>query len=157
MLFAACSDGQQEQKMKKTGDNLYSTDTDDQLMNQAIETARHRFPKFDSAFESGKYDKDKFSLKVRFPGGAGGNEYIWLVEITKVGGNYWGVVSDTPRMTKQVKLWDKPEINDNDIVDWLYGKDSILHGGYTLRLIHSRMSKEDREKEKTSFPFKIED
>ena len=121
-----------------------------------MEIARKRFPKFDSAFESGKYDKDKFSIKVKFSH-AKGNEYIWLIDISKDGGHYWGVVSDTPRTTKQVKLGDRPEINDNDVVDWLYGKDSILHGGFTLRLIFSRMSNEERGGQKANFPYRIED
>jgi len=155
-LMAACNGIQNEQNNKKTTDNLYSTDKDDQQMNQIMEIARKRFPKFDSAFESGNYDKDKFSIKVKFPH-SNGNEYIWLTDISKVGGHYWGVVSDTPRMTKQVMLGDRPEINDNDVVDWLYGKDSILHGGFTLRLIYSRMSKEERDQEKASFPYRIED
>lgn len=156
MLMAACSSRQNERNNKRTTDNLYSTDKSDQLMNQAMEIARKTFPKFDSAFESGKYDKDKFSIKVKFSH-SDGNEYIWLTDISKTGGHYWGVVSDTPRMTKEVKLGDRPEINDNDVVDWLYGKDSILHGGFTLRLIYSRMSKKERDEEKTSFPYRIED
>lgn len=156
MLMTACDHRQHERNTEKAAGNLYSTDEDDRPMNQAMEIARQRFPKFDSAFESGKYDKDKFSIKVRFSH-ARGNEYIWLTEIAKVSRHYWGVVSDTPRMTKQVKLGDRPEINDNDVVDWLYGKDSILHGGFTLRLIYSRMPKEERDAEIASFPYRIED
>lgn len=125
-------------------------------MNLAKETAKKTLPKFDSAFASGKYDEDKFSLKVRFPHDSG-NEYIWLTEISKVDGHYWGLVSDTPRMTKQVRLGERTEINRNEVVDWLYGKDSVLHGGYTLRVVRSRLSKEERDQEFASFPYKIED
>ena len=156
MLMTACNARQNEPNNKEVVDNLYSTDKGDKLMNQAMEIARKRFSKFDSAFESGKYDKDKFSIKVKFPY-SNGNEYIWLTDISRVGGHYWGVVSETPREAKQVKLGDRPEINDNDVVDWLYGKDSILHGGFTLRLIYSRMSKEERDEEKAGFPYRIED
>lgn len=156
MLMTACGNRPDKRYSDKAADNLYSTDKDDLPMNQAMKTANQQFSKFDSAFESERYDKDKFSIKVRFSHDHG-NEYIWLTEIAKVGGHYWGVVSDTPRMTKQVKLGDRPEINDNDVVDWLYGKDSILHGGFTLRLIFSRMSKEERDEQKASFPYRIED
>src|SRR6185312_3531843 len=155
MLASACSSGQNEQTKKKEADNLYSTDKDDQQMNQAMETAKKRLSKFDNAFESGKYDKDNFSIKVRFAVSSGGNEYIWLTDISKADGHYWGLVSDTPRMTKKVRLGDRPKIDNNDIVDWLYGRDSILHGGYTLRLIYSRMSKEERDEEKAGFPYRI--
>lgn len=154
-LFGACSD-QKKQIAGKAVDNLYSTNTDDQPMNKAMEVARRKFTKFDSAFESGRFDRDKFSIKVKFPHPRG-NEYIWLTEISKQGSNYWGVITDTPRMTTQVKMGDRVKINERDIADWLYGKDSILHGGFTLRLIHSRMTKEENAEENASFPYKIED
>jgi hypothetical protein len=66
ILMSACNGRQHEQGMKQGVDNLYSTDKDDHVMNQAMEIARQRFPKFDNAFKSGNYDKDKFSIKVRF-------------------------------------------------------------------------------------------
>jgi uncharacterized protein YegJ (DUF2314 family) len=153
-MFAACGGH------VKTGmvaeNNMYTTDSADRAMNLAMDFARRRFGVFDSAFESGKYDKDKFSIKVKYPHPRG-NEYIWLVNISKVDGHYMGVVSDTPRETTAVKYGDRPVINTDDVVDWLYGKDSVLHGGYTLRLIYGRLSKDELEKEKASFPYKIED
>lgn len=154
IAFAACSD----HVKSDTGaaDNTYTTDSADAAMNKAMVIAHKKFSAFNSAFESGKYDKDKFSIKVKYPH-QHGNEYIWLVNISKVEGHYVGIVSDTPRETKVVKLGDKPVINTDDVVDWLYGKDSVLHGGYTLRLIYGRLSREELEKEKASFPYKIED
>jgi uncharacterized protein YegJ (DUF2314 family) len=154
MAFAACHG--QAKSDSKAADNMYTTDAVDTAMNKAMEIAHGRFSAFDSAFESGKYDKDKFSIKVKYPH-QHGNEYIWLVNISKIKGHYRGIVSDTPRETKVVKYGDNPVINDNDVVDWLYGKDSILHGGYTLRLIYRRLSKEELKKERASFPYKIED
>lgn len=154
VVFAACSG--QSKSDSKAADNMYTTDAVDTQMNKAMDIAHRRFSAFDSAFESGKYDKDKFSIKVKYPH-QHGNEYIWLVNISKVKGNYMGIVSDTPRETKVVKYGDNPVINSDDVVDWLYGKDSILHGGYTLRLIYGRLSKQELDKEMASFPYKIED
>ena len=136
--------------------NLYSTDADDQPMNEAMETARKTFSKFDSAFESGRYDKTKFSIKVKFPDEVG-NEYIWLTEISKQDGHYSGLMTDTPRITKQVKIGDKVTIVDKDIKDWLYGNDSVLHGGYTLRLIRSRMTSKERAENEASFRYRLVD
>ena len=154
MVFVACIDHARTDK--KAADNMYTTDSADVAMNAAMDAARRRFGAFENAFESGKYDKDKFSIKVKFPHQRG-NEYIWLVNVSKVNGHYVGVVSDTPRETKAVKLGDRPIINYDDVVDWLYGKDSVLHGGYTLRLIYGRLSKEELERERAGFPYKIED
>jgi uncharacterized protein YegJ (DUF2314 family) len=152
--FAACKDQTKTEK-KGTG-NSYTTNGDDLEMNRAMEIAHARFGVFDSAFESGMFDRDKFSIKVKYPHERG-TEYIWLVNISKVDGQYMGIVSDTPRETKIVKYGDRPIINRDDVVDWLYGKDSVLHGGYTMRLIYGRLSKEELKKEMANFPYKIED
>jgi uncharacterized protein YegJ (DUF2314 family) len=156
LALTACGFDRQEKKGSQAADNLYSTDKDDQEMNRAMATAKRTFPRFDSAFSSGRYDRDQFSIKVRFAA-PGGNEYIWLTEIQKSNGHYIGIVSDTPRATTWVRLGEKWEIPDQDIVDWLYTKDSIAHGAYTLRLILSRMSKDERAEAELGFPYKIED
>jgi len=154
ITFVACVDHKKTET--NIANNMFTTDSVDVAMNRAMDIARKRFSAFDSAFESGRYDKDKFSIKVKYPHKQG-NEYIWLVDISKVDGRYLGLVSDTPRATKMVKLGDRPAINNDDVVDWLYGKDSVLHGGYTLRLIYGRMTKEELEQERASFPYKIQD
>lgn len=157
MLFlTACGNGQNNTPEKRSDPHLYTTNKEDRPMNQAMATARQKFPRFDSAFKSGRYDKDKFSIKVRLVC-PDGNEYIWLTDISKVGTHYWGVMTDTPRMTNQYKVGDHVKINYADITDWLYGKDSTLHGGYTLRLIYNRLSDKERADQEAGFPYKIED
>jgi uncharacterized protein YegJ (DUF2314 family) len=154
LAFGACNDHAKTEK--KIKDNMYTTNGDDLEMNRAMDIAHARFSAFDSAFDSGTFDIDKFSIKVKYPHDKG-TEYIWLVNISKADGQYMGIVSDTPRETKVVKYGDRPTINRDDVVDWLYGKDSLLHGGYTMRLIYGRMSKEQLKKEMANFPYKIED
>ena len=44
-----------------------------------------------------------------------------------------------------------------DITDWMYVDKGILQGGYTIKLIRNRMSKEERAKFDAGFPFKILD
>jgi len=60
-------------------------------------------------------------------------------------------------MTHLVHLGDLYHIPEKDIVDWIYGHDSTMHGGYTLRLIYSCLSPADRAKAEAGYPFKIED
>ena len=155
-LTMACHTRQSDKTKDSSAPNLYSTDADDEAMNKVMETARIRMPRFDSAFD--RRDKDMiFTIKVKFSTSAGENEYIWLSDIWKRGGNYWGVMTDTPRLALQVKLGDSVEIKNKDIVDWMYGKDTVAHGGFTTRLILSRLSKEEREREVGDMPYKIED
>jgi uncharacterized protein YegJ (DUF2314 family) len=155
-LAMACHSGQSDRSKDGSGPNLYSTDADDEAMNKAMATARIRMPRFDSAFDG--RDKDmNFSIKVKFSAPDGGNEYIWLTDIWKKEGRYWGVMSDTPKLALQVKLGDSVEIKNKDIVDWMYGTDTVIHGGFTTRLILSRLSKEERAREEGDMPYKIVD
>jgi uncharacterized protein YegJ (DUF2314 family) len=154
LSFTACQEHTNEKLSAEQ--NTYITDSVDVMMNTAMDIARRRFGAFDSAFESRKYDSDKFSIKVKFPHPRG-NEYIWLVNISKVNGQYFGIVSDTPRATTIVKYGDRPAIATKDVVDWLYGKDSVMHGGYTMRVIFGRLTKEELARQRVDFPYKIVD
>jgi uncharacterized protein YegJ (DUF2314 family) len=141
---------------KKTTENMYSTTDEDTAMNAAMATARRRFGQFDSAFRSGKYEPRQFSIKVRFSN-PNGHEYIWVTEIVSQKGQYWGVLSDTPATVINARFGDKLPISRRDVADWLYGRDSILHGGFTIRVLEQRMSKEERARHDANFPFKLED
>jgi uncharacterized protein YegJ (DUF2314 family) len=141
---------------KKTTENIYETGGKDTLMNAAKLRAQETFVKFDTAFQNGHFDRKSFSIKVRFRYPAG-NEYIWATEISRRNGQYWGLISDTPRYTTEVRFNERVKIDPADIADWLFGNDSVLHGGYTLRLIVSRMSGEDSVRHYLEFPYRIED
>ena len=47
------------------------------------------------------------------------------------------------------------EINRNEISDWMYIKNSVLHGGYTIRLLRDRMTEEERKEFDASIEMKI--
>jgi len=152
-LLASCS---QAQIRKKTAENMYSTTLEDTAMNAAMATAKRRFGQFDSAFRYGKYDHRQFSIKVQFSN-PNGHEYIWVTEIVLEKGQYWGVLSDTPATVINARFGDKVAVSRRDVADWLYGKDSILHGGFTIRVLDQRMSKKERAQHNLDFPYKLED
>lgn len=169
LLLAACGDadrhtdssrgyGQktERQKPEKTDSNMYSTDDNDMEMNRAIATAKRTFPRFDSAFTSGAYEKYLYMIKVRFETPTGG-EYIWLTDIAKVNGHYKGVVSDSPRVAKQVRQGDTVVIAEPDIADWMYGYDTVVHGAFTTRVILSRMTPKERDELDLGFTHHIVD
>ena len=144
------------QVRKKTDKNMYSTTKDDTQMNAAMATAKRRFGEFDSAFKYGHYDQGKFSLKVQFANPRG-HEYIWVTEIALEKGQYWGLLSDTPATDINVKYGERLKVGRQDVVDWLYGKDSILYGGFTIRVLEQRMTKKEKVQHKIDFPYKLED
>lgn len=79
LLISACNSPQPDINQKMTDENLYGTTPDDKEMNQAMATARRNFDRSESAYQSGRYDPLKFTIKVRFAD-PGGNEYIWLTD-----------------------------------------------------------------------------
>jgi uncharacterized protein YegJ (DUF2314 family) len=56
-----------------------------------------------------------------------------------------------------VKMGEKVLIDKKDITDWMYLDNNTLKGGYTIRVIYNRMSKEERKKFAATLRFKIED
>lgn len=155
--FFSCSFCQIKSTEKEIGDSIYTARPDDKEMNLAIETARSTLGQFQKALLSNKFDKSTFDLKVKFPMPSGGDEHIWITHITYKVGKYFGIVGNIPEDTKKVKLDDKIEINNADITDWFYGDNGVLRGGYTIKVIRSRFSKEERIQFDAELPFKIED
>jgi len=155
-IYTACNTRSGDPGKKKSSENMYSTDAEDQQMNEAIATARRTFGNFDKAFKSSNHDDNNFSIKVRFAH-PNGYEHIWATDIWVKDGRYWGIISDTPAITTKVRLGDSVAIDRADITDWMYGNDSVLHGGYTIRVILSRMSKEEKAKVEADLPQRIED
>ena len=125
-------------------------------MNEAIATAQTTLNQFNEAFESNKYDTSTFALKVRFPTSTGG-EHIWVTSIEIKDGNYYGIVDNIPELGANVKMGERIQLKKEDITDWMYAENGILRGGYTIRLIRNRLTKEEQIKFDGEFPFKIED
>jgi uncharacterized protein YegJ (DUF2314 family) len=126
-------------------------------MNMAIAKARFNLPRFDSALANGKYDKNLYMLKVRFPTPSGGGEHMWLAVITKVNGHYRGIVTDSAYEATQIHEGDILMINDADITDWMFGTKAVIHGAYTTRVILSRMTPEERAAHDRVYRSRIED
>jgi uncharacterized protein YegJ (DUF2314 family) len=152
-LFACTSN---ENTNKESEDNLYRTPSEDMGMNNAISNAQSTLEQFDKALKSNQYDKNSFALKVKFPT-SNGAEHIWATDIIVKDGHYFGIVDNLPELTTKVKLGDKIQLEKANISDWMYSENGTLRGGYTMKLIRSRMSKEEQKAFDADFHYKIED
>lgn len=128
---------------------VYGIKSDDPEMQAAIEKARDLFPHFDSVFSSGKANKDKTGIRVKYYDDDQ-VEYMWVGDLFKVDGQYWGVLLDSPRVVKGLKRGDTVAIQSSDISDWIYAIDSIHYGGYTQKVILNRLSPAQRARMDTS-------
>jgi uncharacterized protein YegJ (DUF2314 family) len=143
-------------KTEREGEpNIYGTPSDDQEMNEAIAKSRSTLNLFEKAFQSNKFDKGTFALKVRFST-ENGAEHIWATSIRIENAAYYGIVDNLPNTTSKINLGERIKLNKEDITDWMYADNGVLQGGYTIRAIRNRMGDQEKREFDANFPFKIE-
>jgi uncharacterized protein YegJ (DUF2314 family) len=125
---------------------IYNVEENDVEMNRAIEKAKQTIDSFDNAFKNNSRVFTFFGLKKKFEEN-GNVEHIWIGNIQGIEkGKYVGVIDNLPEKIKAVKLGDTVQIDRKEISDWMYIKNSELHGGYTIRLLRERMTEDERKK-----------
>jgi uncharacterized protein YegJ (DUF2314 family) len=152
----ACNTNEKVKHAANSEDEIYSTSSEDEEMNEAVNAAKGTIQLFEKAFLSKKYDETSFVLKVRFATPKG-FEHIWVNNIEMENNNYYGTVNSPPESTTEVKEGEKIKIDKNNITDWLYNDNGKLRGGYTIKVIRNRMTKEERKQFDEEFQLKIDD
>lgn len=114
-------------------------------MVASIEMAKKTFAEFKKAIKSENPNFKNFTLKKAYES-AKGDEYLWIRSVVFYAekNKYAGIVAHAPLYTNKVKLDEIVEVDENEIADWMYFQDNVVKGGYTLRLLRSRMTDEDK-------------
>jgi uncharacterized protein YegJ (DUF2314 family) len=135
-----------EIEQTKTFENtVYEVNATDNEMLNAIQMAKNTFDEFEKALKSENPSFKNFTLKKPYESENGDeNLLISPVLFNPKTNKYIGIIASKPIHTKKVKFDEIVEIERNEIVDWMYFQDNVLKGGYTLRLLRSRMTEEDR-------------
>ncbi|RLZ07801.1 DUF2314 domain-containing protein [Faecalibacter macacae] len=129
-----------EKKLDQKGISLIQYD--DEEMNKAIKDARLTFDDFKEQIENPEDKYFAVKIGILYPGG---KEHLWIVDVIKENGKYFGRVDNEPEYTDDVKLNDIIEIPLNLISDWMIiDGDQLIGGGYTLKLIRDRMTPQER-------------
>ncbi len=139
-----------------TAHHTFGIKADDPEIRAAIQKAQDLFPRFDSAFLGGRVDKKETMIKVKYRDDDK-VEYMWVGNLFKVDGQYWGVLLDSPRVVKGLKKRDTVVIQDKDIADWIYKVDSTHYGGYTQRVILNRLTPAQKARMDTATVWKFAD
>jgi uncharacterized protein YegJ (DUF2314 family) len=124
-------------------------------MNQAIDQARATLPQFLRAFSNPNADQASFLLKVRFQSGHE-NEHIWLADLDLSKSLSLGTVANKPKL-RGFDFMQRVTFRIADVSDWMYVQGGYLVGGYTTRLIRSRLSAQERAAMDAEIPFTIRD
>ncbi len=139
-----------------TSAGIYSVEEEDLSMNAAIHEAQKTIDEFDQALKSNNPGYTGFAVKKKYKTLDGG-EYMWINEITLFDGKYKGIVNNIAEKTTEVKYGDTVIVRRDEITDWMYVKENILRGGYTIREIRNRLNKDQRTKMDKELGVKIED
>lgn len=123
---------------------------EDPEMNQAISKSRQTFDGFLVALTSNDTSNSGFAVKYPFkqdiqPASEPvSNEHIWLSPVIIQGNKICGIINNQPEFTDKVKMGDTVKIDRSLISDWNYTRNGKLMGGYSIRLLVSRMTAEEK-------------
>ena len=117
---------------------------DDTEMSAAIAQAQATLPEFIEALRNQYPWRRNFSLKARFRTPGGGGEHIWVGEPRYDGRRFHGRLGNEPEARLGIHEDDPVAVNAADVSDWMYFDGDKLKGGYTLRVLRSRLSPAER-------------
>jgi uncharacterized protein YegJ (DUF2314 family) len=148
------------QTEKRGNDSVTSVSSEDQAMNAIINQARLSVNEFLKEYSNPNTTCTGFQVKYPFdtdPGSESTKEHIWLSNIEKNDGKYYGIVVNDPFYIKSMKYGDKVEFDINKISDWKYVKDGFLVGGKSIVYFYERMSEKEKKEFENEAGFKIKE
>jgi uncharacterized protein YegJ (DUF2314 family) len=125
---------------------------DDPAMIEAIARARATVPDFVRVLQAPTNGCRDFSIKALFPEL---QEHMWVTELRYADGVFTGALGNDPRGSTTLKLGDDVRVPEDLISDWKYIENDVLAGGYSLRLIRSRMTDKARNDLDSHLDFKF--
>ena len=127
----------------------------DPEMDRAIQSAHDSVDTFILALRNRAPTQVGFSVKKPFKDGTQ-VEHIWLSDASFDGTVFRGRVDNEPVDVTNVKLGDKATVSKGEVSDWFYIDGGKLVGGYTLRVLYSRMSEAEKKEFLSHVPFQME-
>jgi uncharacterized protein YegJ (DUF2314 family) len=123
-------------------------------MEDAYQEARRTIARFIQLLKEPTPTQSYSALKIRISG-QDQDEYIWISGTTYDGLMFTGIVSGSD-LPLPLKPGDKCRIRADGIYDWMIVDNGKLVGGYTIRVMRSKMTIENRERFDASLWFAVE-
>ena len=122
---------------------MYNVDENDQQMDHATARARKHVDRFIAALKNPQPNQRDFQVKKLFVKD-GKAEHIWLADVKFNGNRFVGSVDNRPMFIKDLKIGERESVNPDEVIDWSYVEDGHLVGGYTIRVLYSELSPEEK-------------
>lgn len=128
-------------------ENMIYVSQQDEQMNQAINFARSKLDYFIEHLNQNPDGKFQYSVKAAFTSASGNDvEHLWISEITYDRGYFSGIISNEPRLIKDLQFGQYIQVPVNNVTDWMIvDEDGLVTGGYTIKVLRNRMSDQERE------------
>ena len=122
---------------------LITVEGTDAEMNAAMDEARQSVDIFLQALHSPPSAPAHLSVKVGFRDERG-VEFMWLHDVTYRDGTFHGTVGNSPQTVRSVRFGAPVAVGRDEIADWMFIREGKLVGGYTMRVMRSRLSPGER-------------
>ena len=129
-------------------DTLVQGGYDEAEMDAAIKRAIGEVDSFITELESGT--GTDYAIKVPIED-AGKTEHFWLIDVSFSNGTFSGTINNDPGMVSNVTIGQKYSVEKTGISDWMYMKDGLMYGNYTLRPLLVTLPEEEAEFYRTMF------
>ena len=146
-LCFLCSCGEKKSAEQKVGEHLAKDEVtgvkkDDPKMAAAIQQARGSVDEFIKVLNSKDAAYHDLSIKVPLEDGEE-VEHVWLDQLKFEGEKFSGVIANDLKMVKNFKMGQEVTFKKNEITDWMYVKEGVVHGNVTLKAMFHAMNPEE--------------
>jgi len=136
--------------------NVEMVESDDPEMNAAIQQAQASLEVFIAALASPAPGQTYFSIKARFPYGSGdAAEHMWLDDVAFDGERFEATLANAPVYVADLHIGDRVTIERERISDWMIVDDDRLLGGFTIYVLRSRLSADERRQFDAEFGLEL--
>jgi uncharacterized protein len=127
-------------------------------MRLASQRARETFTTFVEQFRKRDPNCSIFIVKVFYqdPKVPGGGEHLWMTVRSATDNSAVGVITSRPIFISVVKSGDVVEVQLSQLSDWLYVRSGRAVGAYTVQLLRSRMTAEQKMQHDSTYPFSFD-
>lgn len=124
------------QKGGREPDPIVEFAEEDAAMNAAIASARETYPQFLAAFRAAPArDSGNFMVKVGMATSDGGEEHIWVSNLSRDGQRLFGDLANEPQDLPGLHLGSRVEIDHTLVSDWAMTTAEGMYGSYTTRVM----------------------
>lgn len=156
-FLVSCNEPSRTESHKPSRDDITYVEESDPETNRAKKKGRDTIGQFID--ERAKGDDQFYGfIKVLFrsPKDFERIEYMWVDLLHHNGDEYTGTLSSYPDLIEELKYGQTVDFSLDEIVDWYYVENGHARGAFTVKLIRSRLTLEERKKFDPGYEYSFE-